>query len=318
MVQGYGDWNDYADEDKRWPVWRPVVGLLVALLLLTVLAAICWALVPSKDRGMIAGLSAGQAVAVYVVLYVTALARRGIAWKVGALAALLGWALLVNFSQAAQKEGLKLGDMEGMRRDVSAVLDGKQLKIERTEKVTLASVTRNMIAQAQADQRAYLAELDAAGVSALMSPAKVKARPEVLKNCDRITGLDTVVDRYEGLWRKNLANARALLASKPGRNARTALEGFDDAQARARTDNERRWELEHKGVGELAGMCRILARRNWQGGTDFMFTNERDFQAYRASADRFNAMVAEQQRLQEAANARARASVERMERQPPD
>lgn len=314
MTRTYGEWDGDGGEDQGWPVWRPVVGLLVALLLLTVVAAICWAIAPSKDRAVVAGFSAAQAVAVYALLYVAALARRGIVWKIGALAALLGWALLVNFGQAAQKDGLRLGDMEGVRRDVSAALDGKELKIERTEEVTLASVTRNMLVRMQADQRAYVKELEAAGVPALTSPAKVKARPEVLKNCDRIAGLDAVVTRYQGLWLKHFADARSVLASKEGRNARAALKGFDEAQARSRTENARRWELEHDAIRELAGMCRILARRNWEGGETFMFTNDRDFQAYRTAADRFNAMLAEQQRLEAAANSRVRTSMEKLPR----
>lgn len=271
---------------------------------------------PGTLAGLV-GYSTGQMLLVYIVLYFTALRRRGAAWKVGAFVLLLLIAVVLNFGRVGLEVERFRNDLSGLRGDLSAVIDGRDVKPGGAPADSMAGITRNLLVQLQADQKQADAEAEAAGAAALLSPAALKQRPDVLKDCGRLDTLASHVPAQLERWRGRMAAARDAISKMNAPEAlRTeVLSGFDASSTWERPDVERRFELSGLAYKELAGLCRVLARRHWQGTEQFMFTSDRDLAEYDAIVTRYNGYFGEQQALMMKSQGHARESLGKLDRE---
>jgi hypothetical protein len=313
-MTGYSD--DFEDENALWPVWRPLLGTFLAILLLGVLAIGGAQYLPAT-LAELAGYITGQVILVYAVLYFTALRRRDVMWKFGAFGLLLLFAALFNFAKVGREMERMRADMSGVRNSLSAALDGRQLTPGGAAPDSMSGITRDLVVKLQADQKALEAEAEAAGVNALLTPAALKLRPDVVKNCGAIDALAARVPAHMQRWRDRMADARHSIETMNAPDAMRSdvLRGFDESYKRDLPDLERRFELERLKLAELGGMCRVLARGHWQGTDHYMFTRDRDLADYQAIADRYNVYYTEQQGLANKGQSRARDSMDRLSRE---
>lgn len=298
----------------RWPLWRPLLGVAIAALL--ILLVIAGSTPPPSLAGAL-GFATGAMIVFYPILYFAALRRTSVGWMVGAFLGIGALTVVATLGRTGQQAEQLRGDMSRVRDDMGAVLKGKTLA-PAGEAEGVSGVTRNFLAQLQKDQEAYLAEAKATGVEMLVVPEQLQRSPDVLKNCDRIAALDGTVTRYRALWHQRIAEARTALQKvdmHPGLRAET-LRGFDQGERRNRPETERRWQLEAMRVKELAQMCAVLAARRWRlENGSYAFTSASDLAKFNAAAQRHDRMLTEQQALEVQARNRSQASYNDLNRQ---
>lgn len=180
------------------------------------------------------------------------------------------------------------------------------------ERVTVASY--NIMLR---DDRRFLEQATAAGMIALLEFEGVTPSSPILRQCDAMAALEAEADanatHFDARARQIEAAARRILDNDT--DHRQFLTGFRRGQPAAGQQYRRNWELNGDIAAAAAGMCRALARGNWQneGGMP-AFTNDRDLADFNRHAALLNtAQTTLNAAVQESLNT-SRANMAELER----
>jgi hypothetical protein len=207
-------------------------------------------------------------------------------------------------------------DLARIRDDSRAVLEGRTLAPISGTPDSPAAVVRKFFVTLQADRAAFDAEMDKAGIDALLDPAELRRSDAILDDCSVTDRLKTRVEEQRTRLDTNIAETRRALQATPASSKvrRDMLAGFDESMTRNAAENARRWDYSLRALGELNTMCRVLARRHWQlSASSIGFTSDRDMNEFNAAVDRYNAIYTEDRALEEKARERLRGSLDKMQ-----
>jgi hypothetical protein len=164
-------------------------------------------------------------------------------------------------AQSAAKTSVTREDAEQIK---SAADAGKPVDTGTIQQPMMRMIAA-MTNAAVADNQAYEAALEAAGVEKLVSLEDLTPSSDVLDHCDRISALAQRAgamgkrfDDYVALARKQGEIEVAAHNIQP-----IELSGFLDGTTDGRASFEQRWAASATFAHEAAGLCTVLARRHW-------------------------------------------------------
>jgi hypothetical protein len=310
------DWDELADRGQ--PLLATIVGAAVLLIVtLTGRVAAGW----QEGTAYRLGYAAGGALAIWLIVYLVTLRQARPLWKLGSLAALFAVALAAGTLRLHPSEPAMpiRADTRDTARQMEQVLANPDRPPARVEagRGPISQMSAAILNGALADRSAFEAEAEAAGFNQLLGDAPIAHSSAVLDRCEALGGLAARAHHYGERLQVHRDAARRIgeAAVRDGRLPASFLTGFMAGAGRDSDNYRRMWALTAELAAAAVPLCRILARRSWTlERNSFVFDNDRDLRGYNVRLARIHALNAELQRLQSAAQARARAQVDRMAR----
>jgi hypothetical protein len=205
----------------------------------------------------------------WAIAYAITIRRASRGWKIGSLMLLV---LLGTLGALARLDG----GSAFARADVDATADqlAAAMKQEGGAQPVRAGPAAGPLARMSArttnlmiaDARAFNAEAEASGASAIVTLRDLTKRAPVLEHCERIAMLAGRAAQVGSNYPTYIGAARAEgeAAVKAGELGRPALDGFIEGLAGTRPAYERQWALLGQTATDSAALCRVLARRHWE------------------------------------------------------
>jgi hypothetical protein len=224
----------------------------------------------------------GQAMLFFAALYYFFLRGQPRAIKLIAVAAVLG---IVSATVITKADGPK----RLVKEDMSVFED---LKFDSNGQITMqgngndgqvARMLKQTITDRDAILAAYQADVDALGLDDMNDASKLKANPQILKDCKRISDLSEKTDEYKAQTQELVEQVEERLKSMDYDELTkdSMLKGFRDSRADSEATSQRNWQLQRRVLDVNFNSCNVLARRNWRAaGAVFEFTNDADLTAF--------------------------------------
>jgi len=309
------DWDALAD--RGHPVLATVIGAATLLIVtLTGRYATGW----QEGIAYRLGYATGGALAIWLVAYLVTLRKARPLWRLTSFVALFAVALAAGTLRLRPPDRTVIplyADSRDTARQIEQVIARPDQPPDRVAagRGPISQMSAAILNGVLEDRRAFEAEAEAAGLNQVIGDSAITRSSAVLDRCEALGGLAARAHHYGARWQVHRDAARRIgdAAVRDGRLPAGFLDGF---MASAESDSRnymRIWTLTADTVSTAVPLCRILARRRWtlEGGR-FMFASNGDFRDYDLHFTRLTALNAELDRLQRAAQNRARASIARM------
>jgi hypothetical protein len=285
-------WDGVIETAGPNPLLR-LAGGLAALGLIVLIASTGWQRLSAIG---VLGASLMQTALLAGTLYFTWF-RGAPVWKLlvttGVMFVLV---MVINLNTA--KTGI-----EALRADVATLSDlsfdthgNLIVPPDAEQRGPLSRITIRMVGDVDALIRDYHQQVEYAGAFALFDADRLRVNSNVLRNCGAVTAMKAEIPAYKKRHLAIIGQARRELAGVdvPPAIKKAFLAGMDESLSQTQSEVEKLWSLNGRQIDEAAGVCTILAQRNWQGwGSSFAFTSRPDMEAFNRHNSRLRAIAVE-------------------------
>jgi hypothetical protein len=304
-----GDAGAYPDRpapEEGRPILATVIGSVVVLLTAGVPAGPGAsppgaAATAAFRLGEILGGGFVIALIVWGIAYAITLRRAARRWKIASFLIILAVSTLVAL--------IRIGGREAAKREDMALVSGQLQQAMRTGEIPdelkpgdgpISAMSAAYLNPVLDERRSFQRQQQAAGAEALLDFTTLTPAAPALRNCGSFAALAATARGNAARFDAHTAAARR--AGDPfvarGTLSEADRDEFLQGLQSTRGAYARNWELAAEWVGEVGGLCTLLAARPWrrEGGV-VAFETDADVAAANRHLERINALVAELEQL---------------------